>query len=87
MDNHEKMRQYIKKNLIIFNAEETIVTNDENIFEKGYVNSLFAMQMLNFIETEFDIVVDNDELDIINFSTINNMVDLINKKKNGNFTV
>ncbi|PGN12175.1 acyl carrier protein, partial [Bacillus cereus] len=36
---------------------------------------------------EFDIVVDNDELDIINFSTINNMVDLINKKKNGNFTV
>jgi methoxymalonate biosynthesis acyl carrier protein len=45
------------------------------------------MQMLNFIETEFDIVVDNDELDIINFSTINNMVDLINKKKNGNFTV
>ncbi|MEC2764884.1 phosphopantetheine-binding protein, partial [Bacillus cereus] len=60
---------------------------DDNIFEKGYVNSLFAMQMLNFIETEFDIVVDNDELDIINFSTINNMVDLINKKKNGNFTV
>ncbi|MCT4569550.1 phosphopantetheine-binding protein [Bacillus thuringiensis] len=65
----------------------TIVANDDNIFEKGYVNSLFAMQMLNFIETEFDIVVDNDELDIINFSTINNMVDLINKKKNGNFTV
>ncbi|PGQ49793.1 acyl carrier protein [Bacillus thuringiensis] len=87
MDNHEKIRQYIKKNLIIFNAEETIVANDDNIFEKGYVNSLFAMQMLNFIETEFDIVVDNDELDIINFSTINNMVYLINKKKNGNFTV
>ncbi|GGA37496.1 hypothetical protein GCM10007416_08020 [Kroppenstedtia guangzhouensis] len=86
MSVHGKIRQYIRSNLVTFDAMGTEFTDDDNIFEKGFVNSLFAMQLLTFIETEFNITVDNDDLDIVNFSTVNNMVRLVEKKKKENTT-
>ncbi|SDW04111.1 Acyl carrier protein [Marininema mesophilum] len=83
MSTHEKIRQYIESNLVTFDATEAEFTDDDNIFEKGFLNSLFAMQMLTFIETEFDLTVDNDDLDLVNFSTVNNIVRLIEKKQKG----
>ncbi|KEI98775.1 D-alanyl carrier protein [Clostridium botulinum A2B3 87] len=54
--------------------------DDDNIFENGAVNSLFAMQLIVFLENEFNIKVENDDLDIKNFSTINSIVNFINSK-------
>lgn len=56
------------------------INDEDNIFALGLVNSLFAMQLVTFIEQEFDIAVSNEELDIDNFSTINNICGLIEKK-------
>lgn len=70
---------YINKNLIVFD-EDINISNDDDIFKLGYVNSLFSVKLLNFLEKQFNITVDNSELDINNFSTINNITKLINKK-------
>ena len=76
----EKIRKYIEGNMIVF--EDGVVFSDsDNIFKKGFVNSLFAMKLLNFVETEFDIKVDDDDIEIKNFSSINNIINLIKKKK------
>lgn len=56
------------------------IGDDDNIFEKGLVNSLFSMQLVNFIEQEFDVSIDNDELDIDNFKDVNSIVALVDKK-------
>lgn len=83
MTHNEKIRQFINSNLVIFDTTEAQFSDDDNIFEKGFVNSLFAMQLLTYIESEFAITVDNNELDIENFSTVNNIVALIEKKVQG----
>ena len=70
-----KIRQFLGK---YFNADE--ITNEDNIFELGLVNSLFAMQLVNFIESEFDIAVDNNELDLENFKCISAIVRLVESK-------
>ena len=44
--------------------------NDENLFESGIVNSLFAVQLMTFIERTFHIEVGTDDLDIENFKSI-----------------
>ncbi len=54
--------------------------NDDNIFETGLVNSLFALQLVSFIEQEFDISIENEELDIQHFKDINSIASLISKK-------
>lgn len=54
--------------------------DDTNIFEKGMVNSLFAMQLVSFIEKEYNITIQNDEIDINNFKDVNSIVKLIETK-------
>ena len=43
---------------------------DDLLFESGLVNSLFAVQLMTFIEKTFGIEVGADDLDIDNFKSI-----------------
>lgn len=54
---------------------------DQNIFETGFGNSLFAMQLVSFIELTFDIEVDAEDLEIENFSTIRRVAELVTRKQ------
>ncbi len=53
---------------------------DEDIFALGFVNSMFAMQLVLFIEQEFQISVENEDLDFENFKTINAINNFIERK-------
>jgi len=79
MELNQKIRSFIETQFVVF-EDEVKFEDHNNIFEMGFVNSLFAMQLLEYIESEFGITVDNDDLDIQNFSTVNNIVALINRK-------
>jgi acyl carrier protein len=54
--------------------------NDEDIFALGFVNSLLAMQLVSFVEKEFSVEIDDDDLDLDNFRSINNIDALVAKK-------
>ncbi|URZ01272.1 acyl carrier protein [Clostridium felsineum] len=56
--------------------------NDTNIFEEKLVNSLFAMQLVAFIEKEYDITLDNDDIEMNNFKDVNSIAQLIESKLN-----
>jgi len=45
--------------------------DDDNLFESGIVNSLFAVQLMTFIEKTFALEVGMDDLDIENFKSLN----------------
>jgi acyl carrier protein len=77
----EIIRQFLTDNLISF-EEDFKIGDNENIFESGFVDSTLAMQLVNFIEEEFKVVITDDELDLINFSTINRIVQFLERKKN-----
>ena len=46
------------------------VGDHDDIFARGLVNSLFAMQLVMFVEREFSIVAERRDLDIRNFCSI-----------------
>ncbi|NEO98545.1 MAG: acyl carrier protein [Symploca sp. SIO2E9] len=54
--------------------------DDEDIFALGFVNSMFAMQLVLFIEKEFQVPIENEDLDFENFRTINAMTSLLERK-------
>lgn len=54
--------------------------DEEDIFALGFVNSLFAMQLVMFLEKEFKIKVENKDLDLNNFRTISTIADFISAK-------
>ena len=53
---------------------------DDDIFASGFVNSMFAMQLVLFIEQEFQVTIENEDLDFDNFKTINAIVSLLERK-------
>lgn len=45
--------------------------DDDDLFGSGIVNSLFAVQLMTFIEKAFGIEVEMDDLDMENFKSLN----------------
>jgi acyl carrier protein len=64
MDVRTRIRSYFGKGI------RAPIADDDDIFALGLVNSLFAMQLLAFIEGEFSIVAEREDLNIRNFSSI-----------------
>ena len=57
--------------------------DDENLFELGIVNSLFAVQLMTFVERKFGIEIGTDDLDIENFKSINATASFVTRKSAG----
>ena len=70
------------KNFISRYVNHCGCNDDSNIFENNSVNSLFAMQIILFIEKEFSVTVEDQDLDIKNFQSINSIVAFIESKLN-----
>ncbi|OPZ84934.1 MAG: acyl carrier protein [Firmicutes bacterium ADurb.Bin419] len=56
------------------------IGDNEDIFALGFVNSLFAMQLVMFLEKEFQLRVDNKDLDMENFRTIESIAGFVYNK-------
>jgi methoxymalonate biosynthesis acyl carrier protein len=54
---------------------------DEDIFALGFVNSLLAMQLVNFVEKEFAVTIDDEDLDLANFRSLRSMDALVERKR------
>ncbi len=57
--------------------------DDENLFESGIVNSLFAVQLMTFVERSFGIEIGMEDLDVENFKSVNATATFINRKSAG----
>jgi methoxymalonate biosynthesis acyl carrier protein len=55
---------------------------EDSIFTSGLVNSLFAMQLVLFVEKEFGIQIENEDLELHNFHSVNAISQLV-ARKNG----
>lgn len=57
------------------------LTDESDIFSLGLVNSLFAMQLVMFLEDEFHIKIENHELDLGNFKSVNAIMAFLKRKQ------
>lgn len=74
---YEELLKFLRR---YFNVEE--IDGDTDIFQVGYVNSLFSQQLIMFLEKKFNINVEIVDMSIENFSTINNIMGFIRRKQN-----
>ncbi len=70
-----KIREFLTR---FFRNHE--LADDEDIFALGFVNSLLAMQLVNFVEKEFGVTVEDEDLDLENFRTVKNINALVERK-------
>ncbi len=75
-ENKAKIREFVMNHV-----RDDELEDDENMFELGYVNSLFAMQLVLFVEKEFGITISREDLDFSNFRSINAISELVARGK------
>ena len=71
-----KIREFVLKHV-----RDDDLGDEENMFELGYVNSLFAMQLVMFVEKEFAMQVSREDLDFSNFRSIDAITGLVLRGK------
>jgi methoxymalonate biosynthesis acyl carrier protein len=74
-DSKHKIRTFLSR---FFQAAE--LKEEDDIFALGFVNSLFAMQLITWVEKEFSIRIEDEDLEVTNFSTIAAIANLIARK-------
>lgn len=57
------------------------IGDDDDVFQVGGATSLFAMELVLFIEESLGVVLDDDDLERDNFATLNAMVRLLDGKR------
>ena len=59
----------------------THLGTDDDFFASGLATSLFAMQIVLFVEQEFGVVVEDDDLDLENFNTVRGILRFVERKQ------
>lgn len=62
------IRKFLSKYLRSYELED-----EEDIFALGFVNSMIAIQLVDFLEKHFGVTVEEDDLDLDNFRSLGAM--------------
>jgi acyl carrier protein len=71
----EKIRNFLSLHLKSSNFDD-----NTELFSSGLLTSLFAMQLILYVEKEYKIVVESQDLDFVNFNTVNGISNFVIKK-------
>ena len=72
---NEKIKAFVTRFLRNQNIGDT-----DDLFAQGMVNSLFSMQLVMYIEKEFDVSVENEDMELSNFNSIQAISQFVSKK-------
>ncbi len=82
MSIENSVRNYILENYL-FTDDQSELVNDTSLLEKGIIDSTGIMELVFFLEEEFGIKIDDDEMVPENLDSVDNIVSFI-KGKNSN---
>ncbi len=78
-DNIGKIRGFIFENFL-FDAEDDALKNETSFLEEGIIDSTGVLELVDWLEEEFDIAVEDDELIPENLDSVNFLAAFIGKK-------
>jgi methoxymalonate biosynthesis acyl carrier protein len=71
----------IIRNFLVRSINIPEIGDEEDLFETGLVNSLFAVQLTTFIEKKFGLEITADDLDIQNFKSLSAAASFVLRKR------
>jgi len=78
MNIEDKIREFIIKNL--YYAEGAALSDDASFLAEGVIDSMGAMELVAFVESEFKVKVEMSEVVVKNFDSICKMANFVRRK-------
>ena len=80
MSTKEKVRSYILENYL-FSDDPAALADGDSFLDKGIIDSTGILEVIYFLEDEFGLSVEDDEMIPENLDSVDNIVAFINKKQ------
>ena len=78
MEHKQAIREFIVENFLFGNANG--LEDDTSFLDEGIMDSTGALELVNFLEEEFSITVEDEELIPENLDSINNVTNYLQRK-------
>ncbi|RMD65647.1 acyl carrier protein [Candidatus Parcubacteria bacterium] len=78
----DELQDYLVREVLVYHDKKT-VDPDEDLLTQGVIDSMGILQLVEFIEKEFGIEVNDDEIVPENFRTLNCLTGFVSKKADG----
>jgi len=75
----DELRRFITNNFL-FGAEDSQLSDDESFLEKGLIDSTGVLELVGFVEEQYGIRFQDDEITPENLDSINRLIQFLNKK-------
>jgi len=79
MSVEQQVRDYILENYL-FTDDQSALVNSDSFLEKGILDSTGILEVIYFIEEEFGVKVDDDEMLPENLDSVDNIVAFVDRK-------
>ena len=80
MPTREKLKNYILENYL-FTDDQSALNDSDSFMEQGIIDSTGIMEVVFFLEEEFDIQVQDEEIIPENLDSIDNLVAFVEKRQ------
>lgn len=75
----KKIKNYILENYL-FTEDQSALDNDDSFLNKGIMDSTGILEVIYFIEEEFGIKIQDEEMVPENLDSVNNIVAFLHRK-------
>lgn len=80
MSVENKIRAYILENFM-FTDDESALNNADSFLDKGVLDSTGILEVIYFLEEEFGIKIEDDEMIPENLDSVNNIIKFVSVKQ------
>lgn len=71
----ERIQRFIADDLLL--GQDADFDHDDELLEEGIIDSLGLLEVVTFIETEFDVTVDDADVTLDAFGSVSRMADYV----------
>ena len=79
MSVENKLRDFILENYL-FSDDQSALDNDDSFMDKGIIDSTGILEVIHFLEDDFGIKIEDEEMIPENLDSVNNIVSFVAKK-------
>lgn len=80
MSEAKVVRSFILENYL-FTDDESALSDDDSFLDMGILDSTGMLEVIYFLEDDFSIKIEDDEMIPENLDSVNNIIKFIGKKK------
>lgn len=80
MDVETIVKKFIEENFLYKKGTKTL-SGEDSLLDAGLIDSMGIFQLITFIETQFHVEVQDEDIVPENFETLNSIVALIDSKR------